>query len=865
LTAGPPRIDHLRVGPSRVRVLPLDERRLAAFARRLVLVLVLPLAACSSDDGAGPASGSVDCPAGQVADAAGSCVPLVCGEGERLDLGGGPACKALGWQACPAGFVADPSGHGCRDVLPATACGPGTMPVLGQTSCQAVGPASCAAGFERDPSGWGCRAIVASAACGGATRAALGSTACAPVGDCSAPFPPALATVFVDASFTNGQLDAAHVRTLAEGLAAAPANAVIAVAAGTYTETIAPSRSVRVVGRCAAMVTLASPGADAPGVSASGGVDVIVEGMTLTGHLRAASATTKASVTLRDVVMDANRGGGVSAKGAGTRVILERSLVRGSVAVPGGLGIGIETSGGADLAVRESAVADNVDTGILVAGAGTHVDIARTVVLSTRSNAAGDFGLGVMIRDGAAGEVSSSFVGQAREAGLAVYGKGTRVSASDVVVEGTRDSRGSSYGYGFLVDGGAAEVERLTVTNSRDAGIQVEAGGVLTARQSVVRDTVTAVDVSSGFGLALGSGGSASIEASAFVANEAVGVAAVGPKVKVKLDGSFVGGTKPDELEQRGYGLVTELGATAEVVGSALVGNAEAGVSVVDPGSRVALERTVIAATKAGKGKNFGRGMVVEKGATASVVQSALVGNRDIGLSARGAGVEATLRQTVIRGTLPRALDGVHGRGIEANDGARLTVAECAFLENHAVAVVGTSGSVVDVRDSWIADTLADGSPGAPGRAATVQTAATMSMLGVVAERNMQIAMVAADRASLTVRSSLVENTTAAEDGTFGHGLLAYDDALLVVDDVTIASSAGAALVFAASRGTVNDSRVRGNAVGIHAQGGSSFQVVAQVSEEPAANAVEVSSTTIFDGNQTRVGSGALPLPAPLQ
>jgi hypothetical protein len=132
-------------------------------------------------------------------------------------------------------------------------------------------------------------------------------------------------------------------------------------------------------------------------------------------------------------------------------------------------------------------------------------------------------------------------------------------------------------------------------------------------------------------------------------------------------------------------------------------------------------------------------------------------------------------------------------------------------------------------------------------------------------QRSAQIAMVVGADASLTVRGSRVEDTTAASDGTFGHGLLAFDNALLVVDDVTVTKSAGAALVFASSRGNVSHARIRGNAVGIHVQDGSTLQEVAAVPDDPAESTVNVSTDSTFDGNGSRVGSGALPLPAPLQ
>lgn len=855
----------MRPSRSMIGVVPSPNRPSpsSAFADvKRILGSALLLAACSSDGGV--ANAPVACAEGKVADATGACVPVVCGAGERKDMETG-ACTALGWQACPAGFTADASGHGCRDVLPTVACAAGTMPVLGQTACQLVGASSCASGFERDPSGWGCRAVLPAAACTGATKETLGKTSCTPVGDCAAAFPPAGASVFVNASFTNAQVDATHVRTLGAALAAAAANAVIAVDAGTYTETLAPTKSVRIVGRCPAQVTLASAGANIAGISASGPVDVTVEGMSISGHLLAVAASAKASVTLRDAVIDANRGGGVAAAGAGTRATIERSVVRGSLAVTLGRGIGLDSRNGAELVVRDSVVAENVDTGIIVVGAGTRASIERSAVLSTHTNAANDFGLGVMIRDGATSEISASALAHNHETSLVAFGTGTRARLTDVVIADTLVSKASSVGRGILVDTGALELERVTVTGSHDAGIMAEHGSDVNAHEVVVRDTKPAADGVNGFGLEVITGAAAAFRASAVVANMAAGVSVIGAKSKMTLDSSLVADTSADALGDLGFGVDLETGATAEIHGSALVGNTEGGVYATDAGTRAAVARTVVTGTKAGKGKRHGRGLVVQAGATASLVQSALVGNRDIGVSARDAATTVTFDETVIRGTLPQDVDGRHGRAIEADQGAKMTVSRSSLLDNHSVAIAGASSSVIDVRDSWIADTLADASAGGPGRGVTVQAGATMSLLGVVVQRSTQVGLVVASNASLAVRSSIVEDTSAAADGTFGHGVVAYDGALLVVDDVTVTKSSGAALVFAAARGNVSNARITGNAVGIHVQDGSSIAEVAAVPAEPSENSVNVSADSKFDGNGSRVGSGALPLPAALQ
>ena len=87
-----------------------------------------------------------------------------------------------GGDGCPAGEKKNEA-EKCSVVLPPATCAPGTMPRMGESECQPVGFTACAAGFVADESGWGCREVVSAVACKGATRDALGRTDCAPVGE----------------------------------------------------------------------------------------------------------------------------------------------------------------------------------------------------------------------------------------------------------------------------------------------------------------------------------------------------------------------------------------------------------------------------------------------------------------------------------------------------------------------------------------------------------------------------------------------------------------------------------------------------------------------------------------------------------
>lgn len=225
--------------------------------------------------------------------------------------------------SCLAGLVG--GGDGCVAPEPAS-CPAGSAAFFGETGCTPVG-ATCPQGFVKDPSGFGCLEAHAGAACTGASRESPTSAGCVPIGDCAAPFPPADATFFVDASFTT--TDATHFKTIAAAAHRARAGAVIAVEAGTYAEPIVdPIDSVTVVGRCAEQVKLTGTGGNQVGlyVVVPG---LVVRGITVSGHVVGVFAAS-GDLTLEDSVVEGNFSAGVFARD-GSSLTVRRSRLRHEV------------------------------------------------------------------------------------------------------------------------------------------------------------------------------------------------------------------------------------------------------------------------------------------------------------------------------------------------------------------------------------------------------------------------------------------------------------------------------------------------------------------------------------------------------
>jgi hypothetical protein len=73
----------------------------------------------------------------------------------------------------------------------------------------------------------------------------------------------------------------------------------------------------------------------------------------------------------------------------------------------------------------------------------------------------------------------------------------------------------------------------------------------------------------------------------------------------------------------------------------------------------------------------------------------------------------------------------------------------------------------------------------------------------------------------------------------------------------------GEAILFDASRGNVFNSIVANNLIGLGAQDGSVIDLEDSPASDPAPLHVVVGPSTVFSGNQTRLGADMLPLPQP--
>ncbi|MHB8875496.1 MAG: right-handed parallel beta-helix repeat-containing protein [Myxococcaceae bacterium] len=844
--------------------------------RRLgIPALCVALAACPAPTPDPPEP--EPCPEGQRRGSSGGCedvLPGDCPAGLRPEVGS-DVCRPVGWTDCGAGFARAASGWGCLDVQAEADCPDGTLPALGRTDCVPVGWTTCPAGFSLAGSPSGCEPVLPAVKCEGATREVIGSGTCQPIGDCAAAFPPAEATLFVDPTFA--QVDATHFRTVRDALVAAASGATIAVESGTYTENLSFTRPVTLVGRCPERVHLTPGDPLQAGLVADGVRDVRVSGFEVSGFLGGAVARTGGSLELTDVLLRNNaatgaaaigvgpasqpsflkltrsavrdlrldqgagyglaalRGGSLeasetavsaayeaaaavsdgSAVGSKSAMHLRRAVLRDSIPVSGPAYGGYVVNGGT-LALEESAVLRTQLSALLATGAGSHLTAGSTFVADSRMRAGGLYGSAAQAQNGATVELSQCSMRNLAGGAMQAVGAGATLKATRVTARGDATLRlGPSCCGAWAYRGGAVELAGVALFDLPSVGLNaVGAGSTLRATSTLVRGTQPVGNPPfGGLGAGAEQGAFAVIEASALLDNASSALAAT-TQAEVVVRGSVLRGGATAK-----NGVVASNGAVVTLVGSVIAGSYEGGVIVLGPdapastspvAARVSLTRCLVRDSRVNLAGQGGWGVAALGGAQLELHDSGLLRNISTALSAIGVGTHVLLERTVLAETRTDGT-GHFGVGLNLSDGATAAVHESALVENRVAGV-----------------NLEDGSPN---------------------------------------RLTLVDSVIAATHRNgelYGHGIVIGSGGAADIRGTAIGASEAIGLAVSGGAATLRRSILMDNPVALHVQSGTTLEEVEATPDTPADGKLLVSTDTVLLRNATRVGSGSVPLPAPI-
>lgn len=235
------------------------------------------------------------------------------------------------------------------------------------------------------------------------------------------------------------------------------------------------------------------------GVSARTGGSATVEGCVVRSQRSETATTTHGMgvasfdtgrIVARRMLIDDNRGSGASAHDPGSTLELEDAVIRDTRGRErdDNAGSGLHVQMGATASIRRARVARNRSHGLVATSGGMLV--AEDVVVSDTAVAAGDgqFGRGVACATGATCTLARLILERSAGTGLSAIEDGTSIVAEDVAIVDTGASGGAPARGVNIQSGASADLSRVSVTGSTEAGVVVLASSRLTAVDIAIRD-----------------------------------------------------------------------------------------------------------------------------------------------------------------------------------------------------------------------------------------------------------------------------------------------------------------------------------------------------------------------------------------
>ena len=584
-------------------------------------------------------------------------------------------------------------------MTPSGDCSAGTRAVLGNAHCQPVAAMSCGAGFAADPSGWGCRDVQPDAECDGASLETLGQTACVPMGDCNAAFPPSGATLFVNAS---GPVDATHFQTVQAAIDAATSGATIAIDAGTYSEALAVDKSITLAGKCAGMVTIQSPDGTKAGIAVSNAPTVSVSGVTLANHAVGVHVS-GGDITLTNVLISGAIGRGLQVLGGAAHV--KSSRVFGVVDDSAGIGFGMDVSGGT-LDVDASAIVKSGVAGINVSDKGT-ATLHASILRDTDGGAGTDGqGVGAAVSAGGHLDLESCAVTKNHVANVVVLDPGSVVTVNTSVLRGALTTPSKAYGDGALVQpGGEIDLTSSTISESAEWGLTSDGpASVVSLETSVVRGGPA---ITRG-GIAVELGSKLTIDDSAIVDAKTTGVTIQDKGSTGAFSKMLVRDIAPTTSKaggDDGDGVFVGVGAVVQITDVTVASTAADAVWIGGDaqhanGSQATIAELLAIGTKPGKDGRFGRGIEIGAGANADITSSAFVGSAEAAVVV-DAYANATIATSVLRTS---GSDSTMGFGLLVIDNATADFSQTWVRDVTGVGLAFGGGASARIDGAFVID-----------------------------------------------------------------------------------------------------------------------------------------------------------------
>jgi len=275
--------------------------------------------------------------------------------------------------------------------------------------------------------------------------------------------------------------------------------------------------------------------------------------------------------------------------------------------------------------------------------------------------------------------------------GISQSDGGSRLTASRIVVRGTKTS-GGVRGTGLNLQAGAvATIADASFAGNASQNVRVSSTSEIVARRTIFRDGVPAPGNDFGRGLEMSAGAKGRIEASAFMDNADIAVV-VGDGVVLELANVTIARTRLAKSGSFGRAVNAFGGAVVRAEGLHVHDNHDASIMVAEAGTSLRLRRSSVTDTAFDREGYVGRGIVVQEGAAVDVEDCAIAGSKEVAFAAFGEGTRATVRRSVITGTGPNAGD-YFGHGVMATLGALVVLEDGEIAANAGVGIAVGNGA----------------------------------------------------------------------------------------------------------------------------------------------------------------------------
>lgn len=379
--------------------------------------------------------------------------------------------------------------------------------------------------------------------------------------------------------------------------------------------------------------------------------------------------------------------------------------------------------------------------------------------------------------------------------------EGATVTVADISAEVRNLTiTGARRGLRVIGDLGEVHLEGVVIDGAEGAGIEVEGGSTLSATDVIIRDTRTSADGNRTAGLRVESGGEVDVERAVLWRNRDTGIVAMGNGSTVRLVGVAIEDTLPVEsIASSGIGLHIGEGARAEIGQGAFEGNRSMAVSVAGEGTELTLEDAVIRGTmpRAVDGLG-GYALFVRAGAQAELSRVLAADSYDIGLGGTDEGTVMLLNDVVVRDTQPSEADGQAGNGMSVMYGVHVEVVRAVFERNRTVGVSAwDSNTVLRLTDVSVRDTQPQESNEEAGFGVQVNASATAVLTRVELEGNRTLGIgLWSEGTEATLTDVVVIDTLPQEsDRLGGYGLQASAGASFELDHGLFERNRGMAIL----------------------------------------------------------------------